>query len=215
MINIQLSLHKLLQVSLKVQYCTHMYLLSFAINASTLAWLDKSIAAWTPSKDVESNLRVFHRTGHCPYFVQRRCLGNWVRNHWKGVTAPDSKRGLKSKYDTLCPPSQVFFFGGDFGVYLRLSGWNKEPSRWLGQGVKPFVCLVGPWNRLKCGPRIQTFAYTNWFASQAKPRKWYCVHFMKGSCFSSMSHEDMFSTVRPFCLHLFASAIILGFVLGF
>ena len=146
----------------------------------------------------------FHRTGHCPCFVQRRCLGNSLpglilgEKPIKGLNNTWFKKRLEKKY-----------------LYLRLSGWNKEPSRWLGQVVKPFVCLVGPWNRLQCDPRTQTFAYTNWFASQAKPHKWYRVHFMKGSCFNSMSHEDMFSTVRPFCLHLFAPAIILGFLFGF
>ena len=82
------------------------------------------------------------------------------------------------------------------------------------------VCMPSwPMEPTAMRPRTQTFAYTNWFASQAKPRKWndtvlYRVHFMKGSCFNSMSRQDMFSTVRPFCLAFVCSCNYPGFCLG-
>lgn len=188
-----------LQVSVKVQYYTH---ICFAIICyQWLAWLGKSIAAWNPAKDV--NLRVFTAQVIVPALCNEGAWGIRCRD-WSGWETNKRVEQHLIQKEAWKEISVSETFRVEQGT-LTLVGTSCET-----------VCMPSwPMEPTAMRPRTQTFAYTNWFASQAKPHKWYRVHFMKGSCFNSMSHEDMFSTVRPFCLHLFAPAIILGFVFGF
>lgn len=115
-----------------------------------LAWLGKSIAAWNPSKDV--NLRVFTAQVIVPALCNEGAWGIRWETNGRVEQHLIQKEAWKEIWYFLSSFTKCFGWIFLVILYLRLSGWNKEPSRWLGQVVKPFVCLVGPCNRLQCDP---------------------------------------------------------------
>lgn len=206
-----------------MQYCTHICLAIICYRCFNVGMIGQINSGMEPVERCQSTS--FHRTGHCPCFVQRRCLGNslpgliWMRNQWKGEQHLIQKEAWKEIWYFLSSFTKCFGWIFLVILYLRLSGWNKEPSRWLGQVVKPFVCLVGPWNRLQCDPgpkhsptRIGSRAKPN-HANEMIPcytvfTSWrvpVSIQWVVRTCSALFGH---------FVWHLFAPAIILGFVLG-
>ena len=152
-----------------MQYCTHICFAIICYQCFNVGMIGQINSGMEPVERCQSTS--FHRTGHCPCFVQRRCLGNSLRNQWKGGTAPDSKRGLKRNMILSVLLHKVFWLNFFGDTVFETFGVEQGTLTLVGTSCETVCMPSWPMQPTAMRPRTQTFAYTNWFASQAKPRK--------------------------------------------